>query len=251
MEEFGGRHTGTETFFETHYQPRRQIPVHRPRARPRTAAAHRLVFHQRIRARMRRAVQSLRRAAPRPARPAAGRAALRDEPARDGRGAHLAPSNSARACSSADNSIAVEPTNRFVSAPELVSDPSYEKPLFAAQARRDGFPRRHHQRNPRPAAGRFHPARTPPIARQLPAPPAHGATTARTRKPARWTASSGSRKSNYEVAFHRERAAERAHHFPGRPTTRATASRTRASCSSRTTTASGATTRPTPRTTAR
>ena len=39
----------------------------------------------------------------------------------------------------ADNSIQIEPTNRFVSAPELVSDPSYEKPLFERKLEEMGF----------------------------------------------------------------------------------------------------------------
>ena len=40
---------------------------------------------------------------------------------------------------SPDNSIHIEPTNRFVSTPELVSDPSYEKPLFERKLEEMGF----------------------------------------------------------------------------------------------------------------
>ena len=39
----------------------------------------------------------------------------------------------------ADNSIHIEPTNRFVSTPELVSDPTYDKPLFLRKLEEMGF----------------------------------------------------------------------------------------------------------------
>jgi predicted GH43/DUF377 family glycosyl hydrolase len=40
---------------------------------------------------------------------------------------------------SADSTIHIEPTNRFVTAPDLVSDPSYEKPLFRRKLDEMGF----------------------------------------------------------------------------------------------------------------
>lgn len=38
-----------------------------------------------------------------------------------------------------DNAITIEPTNRFVNAPEVLADPNYEKPLFRRKLDEMGF----------------------------------------------------------------------------------------------------------------
>ena len=102
----------------------------------------------------------------------------------------------------ADNSIHIEPTNRFVTTPDLVSDPSYEKPLFERKLEEMGFrggitsevldplPENFNLRDLKGSLGNY--KRRPAYARKT---AAH--EESRALDNIQWLA-----KSNYEVEFH-------------------------------------------------
>ena len=138
MEEFGGRHTGTENFLESNY-----------------ARVARFSLTDRVPDRTRRLLigsfftseYALECAAlfnpsivPHPSQlglaPGAMRLVMSLRATGEG---HISSIEFREGVLNADNSLAMEPTNRFVTAPDLVADASYEKELFRRKLDEMGF----------------------------------------------------------------------------------------------------------------
>ena len=138
ISEFSGRHTGIENLFETHYRhvARFQATDQEP------DRARRLLIGSYFTSEYALECAALFNpsAVPHPDQTNLPPGALRFVMSLRATGeGHISSIEFREGVLSPDNSIHIEPTNRFVTAPDLVSDPSYEKPLFEAKLEEMGF----------------------------------------------------------------------------------------------------------------
>ena len=138
MEEFGGRHTGTENLFETHYKKVAPLGL-TDRAPDRE---RRLLIGSYFTSEYALECAALfnpsivahpdQKSLP----PGALRFIMSLRATGEG---HISSIEFREGVLGADNAITIEPTNRFVNAPEVLSDPNYEKPLFRRKLDEMGF----------------------------------------------------------------------------------------------------------------
>ena len=138
LEEFAGRHTGTEAMFETFYRrvARFQLTDKEP------DRARRLLIGSYFTSEYALECAALFNPSvvPHPDQSGLPEGALRFVMSLRATGeGHISSIEFREGVLNADNSIQIEPTNRFVSAPDLVNDPSYEKPLFTRKLEEMGF----------------------------------------------------------------------------------------------------------------
>ena len=136
--EFEGRHTGTEPLLETHY--RRVAKFQSTDREP--DRARRLLIGSYFTSEYALECAALFNpsAVPHPDQGNLPPGALRFVMSLRATGeGHISSIEFREGVLNADNSIHIEPTNRFVSTPELVADPTYDKPLFLRKLEEMGF----------------------------------------------------------------------------------------------------------------
>ena len=138
MEEFGGRHVGTENLFETHYKKVAPLGL-TDRAPDRE---RRLLIGSYFTSEYALECAALFNPSivPHPDQSGLPPGALRFVMSLRATGeGHISSIEFREGVFGSDNSISVEQTNRFVNAPEVLSDPNYEKPLFRRKLDEMGF----------------------------------------------------------------------------------------------------------------
>ena len=212
--EFAGRHTGTENLLEAHYRrvAKFQLTDREPE-RPR-----RLLIGSYFTSEYALECAALFNpsAVPHPDQGNLPPGALRFVMSLRATGeGHISSIEFREGVLAADNSIHIEATNRFVTAPELVSDPSYEKPLFERKLEEMGFHGGITSEIIDPLAGGVQPGGTQPFAHQLQTPAGLFAQDRVARGVARARQHPVAREEQLRGRVPRKRAAERAHYLPG------------------------------------
>ena len=142
LKEFDSRHLDIEVALACELREGGSAPLHATSPVPRAQAPHRRTLFRRVRAGIRRTLQSVHRCASRPGWRARWRLAIHHEPARHRRRAHffrrvphglIAP----------DGGIRLDPVSRFVTVPEIDPNPSYKKTPFLVKLHEMGFDNGH------------------------------------------------------------------------------------------------------------
>ena len=138
MEEFAGRHTGTEAMFEAFYQrvARFQLTDKVPERKRRLLIGSYFTSEYALEC----AALFNPSVVPHPDQENLPQGSLRFVMSLRATGeGHISSIEFREGVLNADDTIHIEPTNRFVSAPDLVTDPTYEKPLFDRKLEEMGF----------------------------------------------------------------------------------------------------------------
>lgn len=138
MQEFSGRHTGTENIFEANYRriQRHQFTDREPERKRRLLIGAFFTSEYALEC----AALFNPSAVPHPDQGNLPEGALRFVMSLRATGeGHISSIEFREGVLGADGSIHIEPTNRFVSAPDLVTDPSYERALFERKLEEMGF----------------------------------------------------------------------------------------------------------------